>query len=92
MNLYSLSSTPVLSLKPYFACLFSKLLFSSRCKVLSPKCLFYFIWEGNKGKSFLEKFIDEFVSVLEDLEGVSQVNQSTFSVAEILHQLHLELT
>lgn len=79
------------SLKPCFASLLSL----SCC---SPQDVKYFlqnvyrIWEGNKGKSFLAKFIDGFVSMLEELGGLSQVKRSTFSIAEVLHQLHLDLT
>jgi len=63
----------VLSLEPNFACYLCTL-FSSRWKVLSPKCLLCIIWEGNKGKSFLAKFVGEFVGILEELGGISEVN------------------
>lgn len=48
----------------------------------------YFIWEGNKNKKILARFIDECASMLEELGGV---NQTTFAV-KILHQILLELS
>lgn len=54
MNLFSLSSSPVFSIKPYFASYLFKL-FSWRCKILPPKCFVFGREVGQQGQELVGK-------------------------------------